>query len=241
MQCCRCRSALQCRTHLMQMIHHKPYPTSCLMCCSQQDGTWSSAAGQLYRSVLHSRWADRLQSKVEQRPGYAAQTERTGDSAEQQQAEGADARPQAVGLREVGLMLNCSHDAAAVMARRWPGLLQLSAAELQSRLVQMKVCLALHCLITKLEPHSPRMDATTTSCSGCAAVCTQDRLPDCDVSELVKQYPRGFLEPPLEAMLARLSAVSSLLRTRLQGADIDAMLSEDPQLLMQDPASIAKG
>lgn len=57
----------------------------------------------------------------------------------------------------------------------------------------------------------------------------------------MKQYPRGFLEPPLEAMLARLSAVSSLLRTRLQGADIDAMLSEDPQLLMQDPASISKG
>lgn len=57
----------------------------------------------------------------------------------------------------------------------------------------------------------------------------------------MKQYPRGFLEPPLEAMLARLSAVSSLLRTRLQGADIDAMLSEDPQLLMQDPANISKG
>lgn len=42
-------------------------------------------------------------------------------------------------------------------------------------------------------------------------------------------------------MLARLAAVSTLLRTELQGADIDAMLSEDPQLLMQDPASISKG
>jgi hypothetical protein len=115
--------------------------------CSKQEGTWPSAAGQLYRSVLHSRWADRLQSKVEQRPGYAAQRESTADSAEQQRVEGAAARPQAVGLREVGLMLNCSHDAAAAMARRWPGLLQLTAAELQSRLVQMKVCQVLHCLI----------------------------------------------------------------------------------------------
>jgi hypothetical protein len=115
--------------------------------CSKQEGTWSSAAGQLYRSVLHSRWADSLQSKVEQRPGYTAQREGTADSAKQQRGEGADARPQAVGLREVGLMLNCSHDAAAAMARRWPGLLQLSAAELQSRLVQMKVWLILHSLI----------------------------------------------------------------------------------------------
>jgi hypothetical protein len=76
---------------------------------------------------------------------------------------------------------------------------------------------------------------------GCRRYRTQERLPNCDVSELVKQYPRGFLEPPREEMLARLAAVSALLRAELQGADIDAMLAEDPQLLMQDPASISKG
>jgi hypothetical protein len=156
----------------------------------------------------------------------------------------ADARPQAVGssLREVGLILNCSHDAAAAMARRWPGLLHLSAAELQSRLVQMKVC-PFHDL-ERRDAGPECMCIKATACLLCgtpAAICTQERLPNCDVSELVKQYPRGFLEPPREAMLSRLAAVSALLRAELQGADIDAMLSEDPQLLMQDPASILKG
>lgn len=134
--------------------------------CSKQEGTWSSAAGHLYRSGLHSRWADRLQSKVEQRPGYAAQHESPADPAEQQRVEGAAARPQAVGLREVGLMLNCSHDAAAAMARRWPGLLQLSAAELQSRLVQMKVCITSHCMVASSLIKQPAYGCHSTATTG---------------------------------------------------------------------------
>lgn len=65
----------------------------------------------------------------------------------------------------------------------------------------------------------------------------QDQLPGCDFSELVKQCPRDFLEPPQDEMIARLAAVHALLRAELEGADIDAMLSEDPQILTQDPAS----
>lgn len=42
-------------------------------------------------------------------------------------------------------------------------------------------------------------------------------------------------------MIARLAAVNALLRSELDGANIDAMVSEDPQLLTQDPASISKG
>lgn len=52
---------------------------------------------------------------------------------------------------------------------------------------------------------------------------------------------RDFLEPPQDMMITRLAAVSALLRSELAGANVDAMISEDPQLLTQDPASISKG
>lgn len=59
---------------------------------------------------------------------------------QQQQHQAPDAADTgAGGLREVMVILNCSRTAAAAMARRYPKLLDMSSAELQLRLVQMKV------------------------------------------------------------------------------------------------------
>ena len=108
--------------------------------CSNGAGEWQQAAGHVYRGVLSSGWADKLQSGIEQRPGYA---EHAGGSAETDPVHGpqtdAAAGPSANGLRGVQIVLDCTDDAAAAMAHQWPGLLNISAAQLQSRMVALKV------------------------------------------------------------------------------------------------------
>ena len=57
----------------------------------------------------------------------------------------------------------------------------------------------------------------------CLCLMEQEVLTGCDVTAMVLQYPRAFLEKPQQEMVQRLMAVDGLLRDRLQGADIDVV------------------
>lgn len=187
-------------------------------------GGWQSAAGQLYRRVLHSRWADGLQSGVEQRPGYAAHDGRNPTDAQLQQSPATDANTGTTGLREVTVILNCTHSTASAMARRFPGLLDMTSAQLQSRLMQMKVsyrlaavvCNALHhdCQCITLESRTSAMSqlcrlagaATKLRCGRARTAVSQVRCrhtwdtAKSHSSHLTDQQSTCVSSPPAESL-----------------------------------------
>jgi len=69
----------------------------------------------------------------------------------------------------------------------------------------------------------------------------QEVLPTCDVMRMVELEPERFLHRPQRAVEAQIAATDALLREALAGADIEAMLIEDPALLFEEMQSLQAG
>ena len=66
-------------------------------------------------------------------------------------------------------------------------------------------------------------------------------FPRCNVARMVELVPSGFLAAPWDETVARVQCTNALLRSGLEGADVDEMFELDPTILFEDPESIVIG
>lgn len=66
-------------------------------------------------------------------------------------------------------------------------------------------------------------------------------FPQNDIARMVELVPTGFLVSPWDTTYEQLVENSTILRTGLRGADVDAMFDEDPTILFEDPESLRVG
>jgi hypothetical protein len=66
-------------------------------------------------------------------------------------------------------------------------------------------------------------------------------FPQNDIARMVELVPTGLLVSPWDTTYKQLEEASGILRTGLQGADVDAMFDEDPTILFEDPESLRVG
>lgn len=66
-------------------------------------------------------------------------------------------------------------------------------------------------------------------------------FPQNDIARMVELVPTGFLVSPWDTTYEQLVETSTILRTSLKGADVDAMFDEDPTILFEEPESLRVG
>ncbi len=76
-------------------------PTVCCLCCSEASGGHPDIAGRVYRWLLDSPWASKLQSGVELRPGYSDHAKSSDADTSQERTTYAAAESASTGLRGV--------------------------------------------------------------------------------------------------------------------------------------------
>jgi hypothetical protein len=66
-------------------------------------------------------------------------------------------------------------------------------------------------------------------------------FPKNDVARMVELVPSGFLVRPWEETYVQLVMASDILRSGLEGADVDGIFDEDPTILFEEPESLRIG
>lgn len=66
-------------------------------------------------------------------------------------------------------------------------------------------------------------------------------FPQNDIARMVDLVPTGLLVRPWEETYEQLVQATTILRTGLEGADVDAIFEEDPTILFEEPESLRIG
>lgn len=66
-------------------------------------------------------------------------------------------------------------------------------------------------------------------------------FPKNDIARMVELVPTGFLVRPWEETYEQLIQAITILRSGLEGADVDAIFEEDPTILFEEPESLRIG
>mmetsp|Transcript_7115 Transcript_7115/g.20869 ORF Transcript_7115/g.20869 Transcript_7115/m.20869 type:complete len:304 (-) Transcript_7115:203-1114(-) len=173
--------------------------------------------GRLYRQLLDSKWASELLSGIENRPGAADRQ---------------DSAPCAVYAEEAA---DDAMEFSTLATREGNQSMSSTSRSLQ---------LLLNCeegTVRAMARRWPQLLQLDMQELQDRLVALKAELPGVDVAEVVRMHPRAFLSAELSALTRTISANIGVLQDGLEGADLNAMVEQDPLLVLQDPQLLEEG